>query len=88
MRWSLFQWLHLLMYAVIVVETESIYVNITYVRNAVAKGAGEDFFRAKFFVFLNDFYLHFYVILSQFVLMEVHQHTILIGDMELGIVVG
>lgn len=61
MRWSSLQWLHILMYVAIVVETESIYVNITYVRNAVAKGAGGDFFEQSFFVFLNDFgkSLHF-----------------------------
>lgn len=42
MRGSLLQWLHIVMYAVILVRIESIYVNITYVKNAVEKGAGKD----------------------------------------------
>lgn len=39
MRGRLLQWLHTLIYAVIVVRIQSIYVDISYVHNAVAKGA-------------------------------------------------
>lgn len=40
MRGRILQWLHTLIYAVIVVRIQSIYVDISYVHNAVAKGAG------------------------------------------------
>ncbi|KAL1532305.1 Pectin acetylesterase 8 [Salvia divinorum] len=39
MRGRLLQWLHIMMYAAILVRIESVYVNITYVQDAVAKGA-------------------------------------------------
>lgn len=42
MRGGLLQWLHIVMYAAILVRIESVYVNITYVQDAVAKGAGKD----------------------------------------------
>lgn len=42
------QWLYLLVAVLILLKTEGFYVGITYVENAVAKGAGDFSF---FFVF-------------------------------------
>lgn len=95
MRGRLLQWLHIVIHALIVVRIQSIYVNISYVHNAVAKGAGNRKFSCIFRMISYTMCVNRRLIcisclcvMFQFVWMGVLRHIISIGDLVKGLTVG